>query len=81
MVEMQSPRLTTTLRAFNGHLGTIHDVDQLYLERKISLKKKSRERSLTFVGASVLAQRLIPHWDAAPSHIQHTYEEYLSAVG
>jgi Zn-dependent M16 (insulinase) family peptidase len=81
MVQVQyTPRLSTTLRAL-ANPGNVLDIDQLYLARKSILEQIRASRSeAAGVGASDLAQSLVPSWDKAPVEIRQTYKEFLNGV-
>ncbi|CAK9255752.1 unnamed protein product [Sphagnum jensenii] len=81
MVQVQyTPRLSTTLRAL-ANPGNVLDIDQLYLARKSILEQIRASRSeAAGVGASDLAQSLVPSWDKAPVEIRQTYKEFLNGI-
>jgi hypothetical protein len=81
MLQMQyTPRLSTTLRAL-ANPGNVLDIDQLYLARKSILEQIRASRSeAAGVGASDLAQSLVPSWDKAPVEIRQTYKEFLNGI-
>jgi hypothetical protein len=81
MVQVQyTPRLSTTLRAL-ANPGNVLDIDQLYLARKSILEQIRASRlEAAGVGASDLAQSLVPSWDKAPVEIRQTYKEFLNGI-
>ncbi|CAI5520447.1 unnamed protein product [Closterium sp. Naga37s-1] len=85
---LEVPRVTSTLRVLVRDGGRPFDVDQQLLQRKQALSLRSSAGAMSAeaghvapaVGATTLAQRLVPEWEKAPASVREAYESFLVAV-
>ncbi|CAI5478002.1 unnamed protein product [Closterium sp. Yama58-4] len=85
---LEVPRVTSTLRVLVRDGGRPFDVDQQLLQRKQALARRSSAGATSAeaghaapaVGATSLAQRLVPEWEKAPGSVREAYESFLVAV-
>ncbi|CAI5530093.1 unnamed protein product [Closterium sp. Naga37s-1] len=85
---LEVPRVTSTLRVLVRDGGRPFDVDQQLLQRKQALALRSSAGATSAeaghvapaVGATTLAQRLVPEWEKAPASVREAYESFLVAV-
>ncbi|PIA58140.1 hypothetical protein AQUCO_00500228v1 [Aquilegia coerulea] len=70
---IQLPRLTNS---FRDHFN----VDQAYLQRKISLEIHKSPRFVNALDDSELARKIVHQWEEASSEVRKAYKQFLSAI-